>query len=147
MNIYPPYRCLLISQNGFSQVEVLLAVVLVAVSLVPMLEALQPAITGSAVQQQATTQGFQLRGKMEEMLAESFSHLAAAAAAVGDPTVPTTYSDAVGSDDRRLVFLSTYDGDNADGDDDPFTGQDEGLIWVRVISEGAADGLENLVAQ
>jgi hypothetical protein len=30
-----------------------------------------------------------------------------------------------------LVYLSRYDGDNADGDNNPFTGTDADLIWVR----------------
>ncbi len=49
-----------------------------------------------------------------------------------------------GSVDRRLVFIANYDGDNADTDNDPFTGTDPGLLWVRVEIEGSVAALQAL---
>ena len=70
----------------------------------------------------------------------------AAALAAGDATVPTSFSDSAGTNDRRLVYLSRYDGDNADADDDPFTGVDDDLIWVRVAIENSTQALETLTS-
>jgi hypothetical protein len=44
------------------------------------------------------------------------------------------------------VFLSRYDGDNADGDGDPFTGTDGDLIWVRVEIPGTTLDIEALTS-
>ena len=46
-----------------------------------------------------------------------------------------------------LVFLSRYDGDNADADDNSFTGTDEGLIWLRVTVENTPHELTTMVSQ
>jgi hypothetical protein len=43
--------------------------------------------------------------------------------------------------------LSRYDADDADGDDDPFTGTESGLIWVRVILADTVHGFESLTAR
>ena len=127
-------------EHGFSYVEVLVATALLAVGLVPALEALQQGVAGGEIHATLTSDHYHLTAKMEEALAQPFAALEAAATAAGGPTVPTTYSDAAGEADRRLVYLAGYDGDDADGDGDPFTGADEGLLWVKVEIEdtGAA---------
>lgn len=81
---------------------------------------------------------------MEQLLAEAPASLDAAAQAAGAPTTPTSYSDAPGTPDRRLVFLARYDLDNADGDGNPFTGGDAGLIWVRVAIKNQVIALESV---
>ena len=43
-----------------------------------------------------------------------------------------------------VVFLFGYDGDNADADDDSFTGVDDGLMWVRVEIENSAQNFETI---
>jgi hypothetical protein len=123
-------------------VEVLVAVVLVAVALVPALEALQTGILGASVHATLAVQQRHLTSKMEEVLAQPFGALAlAGAAAAGGPT---SYSDAPSSPDRRLVYLDRWDGDNADLDDDPLTGTDDDLLRVRVEIEASALALETL---
>ncbi len=134
-------------QAGFSYLEVLVAVGIIAVSLVPMLEALQAGLLATDLHQQLTTKEQRVFSRMEEMLAEPFATLDAAALAAGSETTPTSYSDPVATPDRRLVYLSRYDGDNADSDNQPFTGVDPGLLWVRVEIEGTVQGLEALTAQ
>jgi hypothetical protein len=125
-------------------VEVLVATVIVAVSLVPALEALQIGILGADVHESRVTLHYHLAGKLEEVLARPFADLAVeAVAAAGSPTA---YSDAAGAPDRRLVYLAGYDGDDADGDGDPFTGADPGLLWVRVEIESTPYVLETLTS-
>lgn len=133
------------SQLGLSYVETLLAVIVIALALVPALETLQTAFTGSAVHESVVVWQQQLATRMEDVLAEPFTSLDDAAEAAGSPTIPSSYSDPAGSADRVLVFLSRYDGDNADADNDTFTGTDEGLLWVRVEIESSPYGLTTLV--
>ena len=86
---------------------------------------------------------------MEIVLAEPYSSLENAAIAAGmggdSWSAPSTYSDPFGADSRRLVFLSLYDGDNADSDANPFTGVDGDLMWVRTEIEGTLIAVETLV--
>ncbi len=67
-----------------------------------------------------------------------------AAIVAGSHTVATSLSDAMGVANRRVVFLSKYDGDNADSDSNPFTGMDEDLLWVRVEIENTSYSYETL---
>lgn len=140
-------RALRIDQAGASYLEALLAVVVLAIALVPAMQALQTAFMGPTVQLEVLQWQQQLASRMEEMLAEPFSALADEAAAVADETIPTSYSDPAGVRDRMLVFLSAYDGDNADGNGNPFDGTDDGLIWVRVAIENSPYALTTLLAQ
>ncbi len=132
--------------RGLSYAEALLAVAVLAVALVPALDALQTAFAGAAVQDELRDGQQQVANGIEMVVAEPFSNLDQAAQAAGSETVASSYSDPVGPD-RMLVFLSRYDGDNADSDDDPFTGTDAGLIWVRVVRENTPHELTTLVAQ
>jgi len=136
---------LFLGQRGWSYVEVLIATVLLALALVPALEATQTALLGAAVHEQHATDRHRLSARVEELLAQPFVDLDAAATAAGGPTVATTYSDGVGTASRRLVFLSPYDGDNADADNDPFTGTDPGLLWIKVEIENTVIALETLI--
>lgn len=128
-------------QAGLSYIEVLTAVVIIAISVIPATDALRNAMHVAASDGQATVNHYRMTSKMEEVLADPFS--TASARAAGTSTA-TSYSDTAGSTDRRLVFISRYDGDNADADDDPFTGTEAGLLWVRVEIEGTATALQAL---
>jgi len=138
-------------QRGLSYIEALLATLLIAVSLVPATDALRSGIKGASVHESLTVETYLLLGKMEYVLSQSVAVLDDAAAVAGSPTAPTAYSDKVtlpdGAELDRRVYLSRYDGDNADADDDPFTGADEGLLWVRVDIAGTAHALETLTSR
>jgi Tfp pilus assembly protein PilV len=136
-----------VHQIGLSYVEALLAVFILGVALVPALELLQIAFVGSDVQESSLRLQLQTVTRMEVMLAEPFGSLDAAAQAAGNATTPSSYSDIAGTVDRTLVFLSRYDGDNADGDNDPYTGTDEGLLWIQVAIEDRPYEISTLVAQ
>jgi len=133
--------------SGLTYVEVLIATVLMVVALVPAIDALSPAIQGSGIHQSETALHYHLSAGLEDVLAAPFDSLDTEAQALGDPTaVSPLFSDTAGSTDRRLVYLSRYDADNADGDNDVFTGTDEGLIWVRVEVETTSHALETLLS-
>lgn len=133
-------------QQGASYIEILVATALIAISLIPASEALRSATASSSIYSDYSVQNYRLLAKMEEVLARSYFSLETEAAAVGSETIPTIFSDAVATPDRRLVYLSPYDADNADADNDPFTGTDPDLIWVRVQIEDSALVLESLTA-
>lgn len=137
--------------DGFSYVEVLIAVVLIVIALVPALDALIPGVAGSGIHETIAEDHYQLTGRLEQVLVEPYGQLNSAANAAGGPTTPTTYSDiytyANGRQINRDVFIARYDADNADADDDPFTGADDGLLWVRVAIAGTGMSIESLVSE
>ncbi len=133
--------------TGYSYVEVLVATVLISVSLIPASEALRDAASVSNINNDYSAQHYRLVGKMEEVLANNFGALQTAAVTAGSETVATSFSDAVATTNRRLVFISPYDADNVDGDDDPFTGGDPDLLWVSVQLEGSALSFESLTTR
>lgn len=138
---------------GFSYAEVLIGVALIAVCLAPALDALRTAVSGTDIHESSLADRYALQAKTEEVLAEPFSALVAAAAAAGSPITPTNYSDAVpfvttdGRQITRQVYIWPYDGDNVDSDNDPFTGTDAELLYVKVQISGAEFALETLVTQ
>lgn len=130
-------------QLGISYVEVLATLILVAAIMIPATNAIRGAMDVAEADSQATVNHYRLVSKMEEVLADSFAAVSGQAAG---PTTATSYSDTAGAVDRRLVFVATYDGDNADADDNPFTGTDPDLLWVRVEIEGSVSALQALKA-
>jgi len=135
------------SQTGLTLVEVLVAMALLAVLLVPAMRALQTGIIGADVHADIAASHFRLTSRLEELLAEPFVDLSDAAIAAGAPTTATSFSDAAGPPGRLLVYLSLYDGDNADADSDPFTGSDADLLWIRVDIEDTVHTLETIRAR
>lgn len=136
-------------QRGLSYIEALIAAVLIALTLVPAMEALQPGVQGSGIHQAQTENHYLLTARLEQVLAQPYADLEDAAKTAGGPGIPTSYSDSVntagGRTVSRRVFLWSYDGDNADGDDDPFTGNDEGLLWVRVAIDDSEQAIETVI--
>jgi len=120
---------------GFSYVEVLVATALLALALVPALEALEIGIRGGGVNEAEVALHYRALGAMEEVLAQPFGDLQAEAIAAAGAA--SAYSDPPGTEDRRLVYVTGYD---ADGDSTP----DPGLLRVRVEIEATAHVLETL---
>ena len=134
-------------QRGLSYLEVLISTLIITLALVPALDALYSGVQGAALLQQQVTAQSRLTAKMEQTLAQNFSELQAEADAIGYPNTaaPEPWSDAAGSAQRRLVYLARYDGDNADGDNNAFTGTDAGLLWIKVTIGGTPLALETLI--
>lgn len=133
-------------QSGLTLVEVLVSVVLLAILLVPAMRALQTSIVGAEVHGDLASGHFRLTSRLEELLTEPFEELSDAAIAAGSPTTPSSYSEAAGPPGRLLVYLSPYDGDNADADDNPFTGTEADLLWIRVDIEDTVHTLQTIRA-
>ena len=138
--------------DGFSYVEVLVASMIIAIALVPAMEALHAAMSSSEHFTSAVTTHYRRVSKLEEVLADPYASLLLAARSAGDADTPTAYSDGVTDPDRRVVYLALYDGDadpfvivdpDIDGDANPFTGWD-GLIWVQVADAERIEKLETL---
>lgn len=146
-------------QAGLTYVEVLVAATLLAIALVPAIEALRTGMLGAEVHATTASNHYAALSRMEEVLAEPHSLLLNAAGAAGDYKTPTGYSDAAGSDPRSLVYIGLYDADDADGDGNPFTVPDPNLdgdndpytgyvgpLWLQVEIEGSVTILETLTA-
>jgi prepilin-type N-terminal cleavage/methylation domain-containing protein len=143
-------------QKGFSYVEVLVAMVLIAIALVPAMNALQTGIMSANVHQTLTAEYYSQSKKMAELQSTPFTSLLNAAKIATNNTTPASFSDAVGTDNRNLVYIALYDADaapftitdtNVDGDNDPYTGNTANLLWVKVMIEGSAQGLETLISR
>ena len=154
MSMKPP--CPKPQQKGFSYLEVLIASLLVAVALVPALNALQTGIMSADIHQTLTTQYYLRLKKMEELQTEPFSDLLAAAKTAVNNTTASSYSDAAGTVNRSVVYLALYDADanpftivdtNKDGDNDLYTGDTANLLWIKVLTEGSSDSLETLISR
>lgn len=135
----PDRRHLPHRQRGLSYVEVLIAVVIVAVCLVPALDALRDGLSAADAQRSQAVNQQRLEARLEEVLANRFATLDAAAMAAGNSpsAIAAAYSDAAGGTDRLLVTVYRYDGSGP-------TGSDSGLLWVRVAIEASSLSLDTL---
>lgn len=132
-------------QQGITYVEVLVATMLVVLMLIPAMEALMPGIQGSALHKQRAEQQYALQGKMELVLAKPFAELDAAATKAGTHATPTSYSDIPGAVPIPVnVYIWRYDVDDADADNDVFTGGEDDIIWVRVAMPDDSQSLQSL---
>jgi type II secretory pathway component PulJ len=137
-------------QQGFSYVEVMAATLILALCLVPAMEALEASGKTARVPESLGVDRYHLLDKMEWILTQPFNDLDAAAQAAGSESTASSYSDLITSTDGRSltrnVYLSRYDGDNLD-DSNPFTGTDEGLLWIRIVIEGTTLIFETLASR
>lgn len=131
-------------EGGLTLIEVLISISLLAVLMVPAIHALHTGFVGAEVHADYSRNHYRLVSRIETVLSESFSSLEAAASG---PSTPASYSDAAGPPDRILVYVAAYDADNADTDNDPFTGTDPDVLWVRVAIEGSVQDLVSLATR
>ena len=134
-------------EYGFSYIEVVVAVVIISLALIPAIRAVTQSISVSRGQQQLISATYGMFAKMEYVKAQPYNSLYQAAVAAGGWTNPTSYSDAADVSNRCFVYLAPYDGDNEDSDNDPFTGGDAGLLWIKVELEDKALAMESLASQ
>jgi Tfp pilus assembly protein PilE len=152
-----------LKQHGFTYTEVMLSAVLLAVLLVPALEALQTGIAGGATQSVAARSPL-LSAKMEEVLAKPFTELyaesyktacdstcnpAGSSACNSATLLNCNLSDAANAanaTDRRVVVLYRYD---ADPSTRGLSVGDTGLLYIRVYfaAEGSANALNTLAGR
>ena len=133
-------------QVGLSYVEVLVATLLIAIALVPMMEALGPGLQGAQIHRDQAEVNYALAGKLEDVLVQPFDDLDAAATAAGDYQIATAYSDLAAAVPHQ-VFIWRYDVDNADGDDDEFTGGEDDILWLRVATIDGLTELQTLISR
>ncbi len=132
-------------QRGFSYTEVLLSVVLLAILLVPAMQALNSAILGSS--SNLAARQLALRNKMEEVLSKPYQTLYAETSASGGNTttsISAAFSDASGSIDRRIVVLYRLDTTT-----NSLSATDTGVLYASVYfaNDGNANALNTLVGR
>lgn len=127
-------------QSGFSYTEVLVSVVLLGILLVPAMEALSTAISGSTGN--STERQLALRSKMEEVLSQPFNTLYAETYLPGGNTVSSV--SATFSDASRAVVLYRFDAAS-----NVLSNGDTGLVNVSVYyaAEGSANALNTLAGR
>lgn len=150
-------------QEGLSYVEVLLSLIILAAAIVPAIESIRTGMQTAGVHEEVITKHYSLLSKMQEIKSIQFDALLSAAKFAGSNTNPSEYSDAVGEDPRRLVYLSYYDTDdsdsdsnvftildsNSDGDNNPYTtlSSESGLsiLWISIEHENSNGTIQTLV--
>lgn len=99
-----------IDDKGFSLIEVLLAVVIMLVALVPVMDSITTSIQFSNAGEENTAYAYFVRQKMDDVLAMDYVDVD-----VSDPTgTPTALSDTVSYNGKimdRSVLVEYYDGD------------------------------------
>lgn len=127
-------------QSGFSYAEVLVSVVLLGILLVPAMEALSTAISGSTGN--VAERQLALRSKMEEVLSQPFSALNAETYLPGGNTVSSV--SATFSDASRAVVLYRFDAAS-----NVLSSSDTGLLFVSVYyaADGSASALNTLAGR
>lgn len=134
------------AQSGFSYAEVLLSVVLLGILLVPALQALNTAISGST--SNLAARQLMLRSKMEEVLSQPFSALYAQTYLAGGNTPASVsappLSDDPGATYPRVVVLYRFDAAT-----NALSSNDTGLLYVSVYYEadGSANALNTLAGR
>lgn len=133
------------SQRGFSYAEVLLSCILLAILLVPAMQAVNAAISGGS--SNIAARQLALRSEMEEVLSKPFGELYAETYLSGGNTttsVSTKFSDAAGAVDRHVVVLYRFDAAT-----NALSANNTGLLYVSVYSEaeGSANALNTLVGR
>jgi Tfp pilus assembly protein PilV len=117
--------------SGFSYVEVMLALVLLAVCLVPAMNAVRDATIAPKIALQGAQALACLRMRMETVAAEPYQLLLNAA---GAPAAPSVYSLAADLNcPARDVMISRYDPDTSPY----FMSADTGLLYLAVSTRGA----------
>ncbi len=106
---------------GFSYTEVLIATALIGVSLVPLLDSLRHNLFFFSEVRNNNDLSYNLVASLEETRAKDFETLLNLASVANGHTTPTTLSDDVGTENRRLIYIGFYDIENADADSNPFT--------------------------
>ena len=133
--------------NGFAFLEVLVAAVILAVALVPASNALRTASEQGRSSRDRLAVEYLAVAKLETALAASWATLDEEAIKTGGTTASTLWSDPVGWTNRRLVYVSPHDINNADGDNNLLTGVEAGILRVRVEVSGTNILFETLVAK
>ncbi len=145
-------------EQGFSYMEVLVAMFILALTIAPAMEAIQLGIQGAGVHESLTRQHYALIKRMEEVQAELYGNLLSSAQTAGNNTTASSYSDTAGQAERVLVFLALYNPDDfygpfaltdpdTDGDSDVYTGDTSDLLWLKVEIENSAQTVETLISR
>lgn len=148
MNDLPERRCAHASKAhrsrmiGLAYVEALVATIVVAVAVVPAVDALRDGVAAAGTHLAHTAAQQRLQARMEQVLANRFGALDAAALAAGnDPAAASSlYSDPAGTAERVVVRLYRTDGNAA-------TATDTGLLRIDVAIERSALALSTLRAR
>ena len=145
-------------QHGFSYIEVMVAMFILAIAIVPAMEAIQLGIQGAGVHQSLARQHYALIKRMEEVQTEPYGNLLSSAQTAGNNTTASSYSDTAVEAERVMVFLALYNPDDfygpfaltdpdTDGDSDVYTGDTSDLLWLKVEIENSAQTVETLISR
>lgn len=129
---------------GLGQIEAMIAVALVAIAIVPALDALGVALESASLHGENVVEHYALLGLFEEVLSADFDALELIEIAQVDDSLPSVLSDPPGTPGRRLIFISPWDLDDSDGDGDPLTGTDSDVLMIRAEAEASGRAFQTV---
>jgi hypothetical protein len=148
--------------RGLSYMEVMVAVFLLMLIIIPLMRSLEWGINTQKIVHKQQELVWHLQSKMAEVKVRKITALLEAAHTAGAYTTASSYSDAPATENRRLVYVWYYDINNVDADNnpftifdantdadsDPFTGTDVvmDLVWIKVAIENTPFELVTLHA-
>ncbi len=133
--------------RGYAYVEVLIAAIVLAGALVPASEALRNVMQNSTQASDQIELYYEAYGAFEMLLAQPYGQLNSEAVATGGTVPSNALSEPPGTPNRILVWVARHDLDNADGDDDPLTGVEGGVLRVRLEMEGTSNRFDIVVGR
>lgn len=134
-------------QGGYSYVEVLVAAIILAGALVPASGALRDVLHASTQSRALLALQYEAFGAFEMLQTAPYGQLEAQAQTTGGTVPSALYSEAATTPNRMLVWVFPHDLDNADGDGDPLTGADAGVVRLRLEMEGTMIAYETLAGE
>lgn len=124
---------------GFAYIEVLVAVLLLALCALPAANAVRNGLNTATIAPARMKALRCMRDKMESVLAQPYANLLAAKNGISQ----TTYSEAAGNGcDRRWVFIDVYQGNTNTSN----TGDITALLRVDVVSPDTGFSFTTLVS-
>ncbi len=123
-----------LDQKGFTLVEVLLALVVLSIAIIPLMQIFPQASLMSTNSQRETRIGFLAQQKLEQVKGQALSYF------FGDYTEPATAFPSPDSDFKYTVSYFT-----ASGDDGNQIRAIKIRVWYDDNNNGIVDGNENMI--
>lgn len=131
--------------TGYAYIEVLIAAIVLSLALVPASDALMEVIRHTQEVRSLLQTNYHIQVLLETVLTNPYTTLAAELS-VAAP-VASRFSDPTATTHRRIVYILPFDADNADTDDNHFSGAESNILRVQVVSENTGIEFTTLMRQ
>ena len=121
------------SHSGYAYLEVLIAALVLSIALVSASDALREVVRHTQQVRTLMQTNYSAQALLETVLTKPYTTLAAELSVTAPEA--SSFSDPVATPQRRIIYILPFDADNADADDNHFSGAESHMIRVQVVSE------------